>query len=181
MPSTILRVAALALAATTLAIVQPHGARAASDSAKPFIGRFGEWEAFHQGSGRNKVCYVASIPTKSKGKYKKRGDIQAFVAHHPNVKVLNEVSFNAGYTYRKGSDVKVTIGKKSFSLFTKDDTAWTRNKKTDFALVHAMEAGADLVVKGVSSRGTRTTDFYSLKGFTAAYRAMNKVCGVRLK
>jgi len=181
MSFAVLRLAALVLAATIVVTVQPHGASAASDASKPFIGRFGEWEAFHQGKGRKKVCYVASIPKKSKGKYKKRGDIQAFVAHHPNVKVLNEVSFNAGYTYRKGSEVKVVIGKKSFSLFTKDDTAWARDKKTDFALVHAMERGADLVVKGVSSRGTRTTDIYSLKGFTAAYKAMNKVCGVKLR
>ena len=34
-----------------------------------------------------------------------------------------------------------------------------------------------MVVRGVSSRGTQTTDTYSLSGFTAAYRAINTACG----
>jgi len=39
-----------------------------------------------------------------------------------------------------------------------------------------MRAGLTMVVKGTSSRGTLTTDTYSLRGFTAAYDAMQKAC-----
>ena len=39
-----------------------------------------------------------------------------------------------------------------------------------------MKLGTKMVVKGVSMRGTNTTDTYSLKGFIAAYKAMNKIC-----
>ena len=35
--------------------------------------------------------------------------------------------------------------------------------------------------QGTSSRGTQTTDTYSLKGFTAAYKAINTACGVKAK
>ena len=34
-----------------------------------------------------------------------------------------------------------------------------------------------MVVKGISSAGTKTTDTYSLKGFTAAHAAINSACG----
>ena len=35
-----------------------------------------------------------------------------------------------------------------------------------------------MVVKGTSSRDTLTTDTYSLIGFTKAYRAIGKACGL---
>ena len=42
-----------------------------------------------------------------------------------------------------------------------------------------MIRGARLVVKGTSSRGTKTTDTYSLKGFSAAFKAIGKACKVK--
>ena len=51
----------------------------------------------------------------------------------------------------------------------------------DAKLVQSMIRGADMVVQGTSSRGTLTTDTYSLKGFTAAYKAINKACKVKAK
>jgi len=41
-----------------------------------------------------------------------------------------------------------------------------------------MRRGGTLVVKGTSSRGTDTTDRYSLMGFTAAHNAISQACGV---
>jgi len=40
-----------------------------------------------------------------------------------------------------------------------------------------MIRGAEMVIAGESSRGTQTTDTYSLLGFTAAHEAMNEACG----
>jgi hypothetical protein len=36
-----------------------------------------------------------------------------------------------------------------------------------------------MVVRGQSNRGTKTTDTYSLVGFSAAYQAINQACGVK--
>ena len=44
------------------------------------------------------------------------------------------------------------------------------------ALVNAMKRGNELVFKGTSERGTLTTDSYSLKGVTAAMKAIDKAC-----
>ena len=48
-------------------------------------------------------------------------------------------------------------------------------------IVKAMIQGARMIIKGTSSSGTQTTDTYSLKGFTAAYKAINKACKVKAK
>ena len=61
-------------------------------------------------------------------------------------------------------------------LFTQGDTAWTMGEADDAALVAAMKAGVDMVVRGKSERGTDTKDTYSLLGFTAAYDAIGQAC-----
>ena len=64
-------------------------------------------------------------------------------------------------------------------MFTRGDGAWTRNAKQDAVLVAAMRSGKSMILRGVSGRGTRTTDTYSLKGFSAAHNAIGKACGIR--
>ena len=54
--------------------------------------------------------------------------------------------------------------------------AWVDNEAGQGALVNAMKRGNELVFKGTSERGTLTTDSYSLKGVTAAMRAIDKAC-----
>lgn len=144
------------------------------------IGVFHDWEAFRKGEGKERWCYMASVPKKAEGDYDKRGHIQASVAHRPAENRIGVVSIIAGYPYKKQSEVTVSIdGNKSFKMFTKNDTAWAYDKKGDQQLVEAMKNGLKMVVKGTSSRGTVTTDTYSLSGFTAAYKEISKACGVK--
>jgi hypothetical protein len=35
-----------------------------------------------------------------------------------------------------------------------------------------------MIVEGVSSRGTKTRDTYSLSGFGKMYQAINQACGI---
>ena len=39
-----------------------------------------------------------------------------------------------------------------------------------------MKRGEKMTVEGVSYRGTKTKDTYSLRGFTGAYRAISAKC-----
>lgn len=160
----------LALAAALLA----HPASAADA-----LGTFSDWSAHADGNGKSKVCWIYSEPKKDEGKYTKRGRIYVLVTHRPGEKVTDQVQFTAGYDFRDGSDVEVTIGAKKFELFTSGDTAWARGKKDDSDLVAAMRAGDDMIVAGVSSRGTETRDTYSLSGISAAHAAIGKACGVK--
>lgn len=143
------------------------------------IDNFGDWSAFTATEGGAKFCYMASAPKKAEGKYTKRGDVYAMVTHRPAENLLDEVNVRAGYTYMKGSEVTVTIGGASFKMFTDGGRAWTFEKKDDKAIVLAMKRGSTMVIRGTSSRGTLTTDTYSLTGFTKAYNTISQACGVK--
>ena len=78
--------------------------------------------------------------------------------------------------FLRNSEPTVTIGKKTFSLFTDTGHAFAHDKKSDIALIKAMIRGSTMIIKGVSSRRTKTTDTYSLKGVSAAMKAINKAC-----
>ena len=143
------------------------------------IDSFDNWEAYRESDGGKAVCYVGSQPKKARGKYKSRGEVYVLVTHRPADKSLGVVSVKAGYTYEKASEVDVSIGEATFKLFTDAGHAFAYDDKTDKALIEAMVRGARMVVRGTSSRGTLTTDTYSLKGFTAAFKAINKACKVK--
>ena len=168
--------AAAALAAfSALALLAAAPPAAAQEP--QLLGRFGDWAAFTFTEDGKKVCYMASRPTRDEGDYSRRGDIYALVTHRPEEQSTDVVSFIAGYTYQPNSEVSVAIGGEAFRLFTHNDTAWARDE-LDTRLVQAIRRGASMVVKGTSSRGTLTTDTYSLSGSNAAYEAISQACGV---
>ncbi len=142
------------------------------------IGKHGDWTAYTLSEGGNKVCYMVSKPVSEQGKYTNRGDIFALITHRPSEKTSDVFSYITGYTYKKGSDATVTIDSKKYILFTQDDTAWTPDAEADAKLAKAIRSGSKMVVQGTSSRGTLTTDTYSLKGSGAAYKAISKECDV---
>ncbi len=143
------------------------------------IDNFQEWTAFAETEGGKKVCYMASAPEKAEGKYRKRDNPYVLVTHRPAEKSIGVVSVRAGYTYKKDSEVEVNIDGQRFILFTDAGQAWAYDSKVDRALVRAMKGGLSMIVAGISSRGTLTTDTYSLNGFTAAYDAITRACGVK--
>ena len=58
-------------------------------------------------------------------------------------------------------------------FYSEEDTAWTNKDKE---VIYAMKKGVQLTVSGISKRGTKTTDTYTLNGFTAAYNKFSKDC-----
>ena len=142
------------------------------------LGKHADWEAFKARENGELVCYMGAVPIKSRGKYTKRGRTFLLITHRPAEKSKNVISLQAGYTFKKTSQVDLIIGKLKFKLFTDEQWAFASNAATDNELVESMIRGAALIVRGISSRGTKTTDTYSLKGFTAAYKAIGKACKI---
>lgn len=142
------------------------------------LGSYTDWTAYTYTENGNKVCYMASQPKKAQGDYDQRGDVFVLVTHRPADNTDNVVSIVAGYPYQEDSDVNVDIDGKDYTLFTHGERAWARDSATDDRLVQNMRAGRNMTVVGTSSRGTKTTDTYSLSGFTAAHEAISKACGV---
>ena len=149
----------------------------AQANAAQTIGEYNDWSALFDREGKNIVCYMASSPQKSEGKYTQRGNVYMVITHRPADKTYDVVNFVAGYTYKNSAPVTVKIGKDTITdLFVDGDKAWAMNAAADKKLVDAMKKGERLIIEGTSSKGTLTKDSYSLKGFTAAYRAISSKC-----
>lgn len=149
-------------------------------AAKPKkISQSGDWTSYVLMEGSSKVCYMVSKPIKAEGNYTRRGEIFALITHRPSDNTKDVFSYITGYTYKTGSDATVTIDGKKYILFTQDETAWTPDAAADSRLANAIQKGSKMVVRGTSSRGTKTTDTYSLKGSGDAYKAITQECGLR--
>jgi hypothetical protein len=142
------------------------------------IGSFGNWQALTFEENGKPGCYVIAEPDRKEGAYSSRGQVYALVTHRPSDKSFDVVTIMAGYTYKQGSEVTVQIGTDKFALFTEEGMAWASDED-DRKLVDAMKKGSEMSIHGVSSRGTETTDTYSLSGFTKAYTAIGTACGVK--
>jgi len=142
------------------------------------LGTFDNWSAYSFDDGTGLVCYMASQPTKSQGKYSRRDDVFLFVTQRPADKKFDVVNVAAGYTYKSTSKPLLTIDKnKAVELKVHETTAWAKDADTDAKLVAEMKKGTTASLVGTSARGTKTTDTFSLKGFSKAYDAINKACG----
>ena len=161
----------VALATTVVLADTPVHAQEAK-----LIGRFGDWEAYTRGGKADRFCYIVSKP-KEASLRSRRGDIFLLVWHRPAKKEFDVVQVDSGYAFKKETEVELKIGGDEWRLFTRDGNAWTYRGDDDAKIVKAMQKGSRLTVKGTSSRSNPTTDSYSLKGVTAAHRAMSKACG----
>ena len=142
------------------------------------LGQFGDWGAYTASPGGKKVCFALSKPTSAvtDPAGRNRDPAYAFISTRPAEKVKNEVSVIVGYPQKPGHDANGTIGSATYVMYTQNDGAWVKNAAEETQMVEAMRKGADLVIKSESSRGTKTTDTYSLKGVGEALDKVAAEC-----
>jgi invasion protein IalB len=144
------------------------------------LAEHGVWQAIKELENRKPVCVMSAEPSTSEGNYTQRDTVLAIISHRVHEKRIGEVGIQIGYTFAAKSEaIAIIDGKTEFRLFTQGGHAWAYDTDADKALIAAMKAGTQMVVKGTSSRGTQTTDTFSLSGFTATLNAINKGCGVK--
>lgn len=153
----------------TLTITTAHTAEA-----QQLEKRFKNWDVYTILQNGKKICYMASKAIKKRGNYKRRGEPYLLITHIK--KGVDEVSASSGYSYKKGKEVNIKIGKKDYKLFTKGKLAWAYDTPQDKSMVKSMIKGNNLTVKGYSTLGTHSIDTYSLMGFTKAHQHMEKLC-----
>jgi hypothetical protein len=137
--------------------------------------KYNGWSAY-AASGSPKVCFIVSQPKDSSPKNVKRGPIYFYVSYYPAEKVTGEISLKMGYPFAPGGKVTVTIGNDKFELFTKDEGAFVEKTADEAKLLDAMKAASSMKVQGRSSRGTNTSDTYSLSGISDAVARIDKEC-----
>jgi len=59
---------------------------------------------------------------------------------------------------------------------SQNDGAWVKNAAEEAKLLDTMRKGADVVIKATTSRGTQTTDTFSLKGIGQAVDRASQEC-----
>ncbi len=140
------------------------------------IDSYKAWKVYVFYENNAQVCYMASQPVDEKGDYTKRGEPFVLITDRPKDGTRDVFSYVAGYTYKAGSEAKAIVDGKEFPLYTQDNTAWGPDSETDKNLAKAIREGSTLIIKGVSSRGTQTTDKVSLSGSASAYKRMKALC-----
>jgi invasion protein IalB len=106
-----------------------------------------------------------------------RGQTLLMVFYRPSAEAKGQVAFTGGYPFASGSTVTMDISGDSYELFTEGEWAWPATTSDDAKIIAAMKRGADATLVGRSSRGTQTSDKFSLLGFTAAVEDAAKRCG----
>jgi invasion protein IalB len=154
-------------------------AAAAAGGAEPtLIGQFGTWGAYTAMPNGKKVCFALAKPSSSKTNppNRPRDPAYAFVSTRPAEKVVNEVSIMIGYALKPGSESSLEVGGSSYAMYTQGDGLWIKNAAEEDRMVDAMRKSADVTVKGMSAKGTETTDVFSLKGLSQALDRLAQDC-----
>ena len=162
--------AALCMGASAPAMAEPAN----------LLGVFGNWSAFSSGTGSSLTCYALSKPRATQPRAAKRGSIYLMVSDWPSRKVKAEPQIVYGYQAKEGGAAALGVGPEKFSFFIrnngKDGSAWLQQLNDNPRLVSAMSGGVSAVASGVSSKGTKTSDTYSLSGFNDAMAQVHAAC-----
>jgi hypothetical protein len=196
-PSIVVAASFLLLAGSAFAQQRP-AAKPAEPAAAPApaagsglprqLGAYEGWIAVEAGTGPNRVCYLVGRPVKSESKpaNARRNEISLTIAHYPGANRTNEVTWMAGYPLRDNGPMVIEVGKVKVPLSNlnqpNSEKAWTRDEPGNRQSVDAMRqapAGATAIVRGVSGRGTETTDTFALNGFGKALADIDKACGIK--
>jgi hypothetical protein len=154
-------------------------ATAAVGGAEPtLIGQYGTWGAYTATPNGRKVCFALAKPSSSKTNppNRPRDPAYAFVSTRPAEKVVNEVSIMIGYALKPGSESSLEVGGSAYAMYTQGDGLWIKNAAEEEQMVNAMRKSAEVTVKGVSAKGTETTDVFSLKGLAQALDRLAQDC-----
>jgi invasion protein IalB len=170
-------VVSAALASTAVAQPKPSSPTAQAT----LLGQYGDWGAYTATPGGQKVCFALAKPTSSVDNPPNRRTaanvVYLFISTRPAEKVSNEVSvLVTGYVFKANTEASVAVGGANFAMYTQNDGAWVKNAAEESKLLDTMRKGADVVIKATTSRGTQTTDTFSLKGIAQAVDRAAQEC-----
>jgi Invasion associated locus B (IalB) protein len=165
-------------------------AAAAAPAAKPMVppamggaqpkllGQYADWGAYTAAPGGKKVCFAIAKPASSETipPGRPRNPTYMFISTRPTEKVTDEISIIIGYPFKPSADAAASVGSTAFPLYTQQDGAWIKNAADEANMVSAMRGGQTAVVKGVSAKGTQSSDTYSLKGLAQALDRTGQEC-----
>jgi len=140
------------------------------------LGKFKDWESFVLIKEGIKTCFAQSIPVIRAPKKLEREASRLFISFRPAENIKNEISVTNGYKFKLKAPVAAKSGKKKYDLFSKGRFAWVADDGDQVKLIATMKRASRLMIIGNSEKGERSTDHYSMMGFTKAYNSAKKSC-----
>ena len=163
---------ALAFSAALL-VSASGGALAQSVTA---IGDFKDWSAYSASEGAGAVCFALSKPASVDPSPDGYTQAYLYLTHRPAENVSNELNLVAGFEFAPDQPASLTVGGKSFDLFTQKDAAWLLDATKNDDLAGAMRAGTTVVIQSTTDKGILVNETFSLSGATAASKAISASC-----
>jgi hypothetical protein len=149
---------------------------AASAQSVTLIGAFKDWSAYSASDGSGAMCFAMSKPSDVTPSPDGYTQAYLYLTHRPSENVSNELNLVAGFEFAPEQPATLTVGGKSFDLFTQKDAAWLLDAKQNDALAGAMRKGTSVVIEGTTDKGILVSETFSLSGATAASRAIDSGC-----
>jgi len=157
-----------------------HAAPAPSHVAHPLakpdgpkaLGKFEDWTAATHIEGGQTVCYAFTRASSSSPNLSGRGDVILSVTERPTGR--DAVAISAGFAYNADAAVVVDVDQTKLEFYTAQRSAFARD---GHAAVAAFDRGRHTAVAhSPGPRHAEVSDTFSLRGFSAAYAAITKVC-----
>jgi len=160
----------LALALLPLAALAAP-AKAPDAPPRKSIGSFDDWQAATNVEAGQTVCYAFTRGKAPSRKLPGRGDVVLTVTHRGTER--DEVALSAGFAYGANASVVVQADKQSFAFYTAQRYAFARDRQ---AVVAVLQKSSTITARSPVPKAADMIDSFSLKGFKAAYEAINKAC-----
>jgi invasion protein IalB len=156
-------------------IAAAHAAPTKKPSGRPeAIGTFGKWTAATYHDEGQLICFSFTWATSSSRKVARRGNAILSVTLRPSERDI--VAIDAGFSYADNAIVHVQVDKIGLEFYARKRGAFATNGN---AAVSAFESGNRAIARSIGPRNQKVADTFSLKGFSAAYKAMSKKCPLK--
>ncbi len=162
--------------AAAMAILGAGSATSAAAQNVELVETQGAWGLYADTATPKQVCFIAAQPQSAEPKGANRGPIYFYISAWPKDGVKAEPSVKVGYPIDAQKDMSVTIGTDTFKLFAKGERGFVSDAAEEQKLIEAMKKGSTAIVKATSTRGTDTTDTYSLSGISVTLQKMAETC-----
>lgn len=149
---------------------------AAGPKAATQVAVFGDWAAYTAENGPSKMCFAQSEPKSRSPASLKDTKAYLFVSFRPAEKVANELAAVLNFKTKEEGPAVLAIGDTKYELITKGEHAWVKNPADEAAAIGSMVKGSTLLLQTISARGNKTSDRYSLSGFSQALERARSDC-----
>ncbi len=155
---------------------KPASGGSGPPSGATLAGTFGDWSAYTATTGRSKICFAQSEPQSRSPATLKDTKAYLFVSFRPADNVRNEVAAVLNFKTKENGPASLAMGPTTYDLVTKGENAWVKAPSDEALAIGTMSKGGTMTIQATSAKGNKTTDRYSLAGFTQALERAKRDC-----